>query len=72
MEPEKIQRINELKRLSHERALLDAELLEQAALRQEYLDGFRSNMRQVLESVRIQEADGTLRPLPKKADKPRS
>ena len=69
MEPEKIQRINELKRLSRERELTGAEKEEQAALRQEYITGFRENMRQVLDSVRVQEADGTLRPLHNKTDK---
>jgi len=66
MEPEKIQRINELSRLSRERELTAAEKEEQTALRQEYLTGFRENMRQVLDSVRIQDADGTVRPLQRK------
>ena len=66
MEPEKIQRINELKRLSRERELTAEEITEQAALRAEYIQGFRANMRQVLDSVLIREADGTVRPLPKK------
>ncbi len=69
MEPEKIQRINELKRLSLERELTDEEKAEQAALRAEYIAGFRASMQQVLESVRIKEADGTLTPLQKKGDK---
>jgi uncharacterized protein YnzC (UPF0291/DUF896 family) len=69
MEPEKIQRINELKRLSRNRELTEAEKEERASLRQEYIDGFRENMRQVLDSMRIQEEDGTLRPLQKKEDR---
>lgn len=68
MEPEKIQRINELKRLSRERELCEEELCEQAALRAEYITGFRENMRQMLEGIRIQEADGSLTPLKKKGD----
>ncbi|MEA5014028.1 MAG: DUF896 domain-containing protein [Candidatus Limiplasma sp.] len=70
MEPDKIQRINELKRLSRERELLEEELAEQAALRAEYIAGFRANMQQVLEAVRIQESDGSLTPLKKKGDTP--
>lgn len=69
MEPEKIQRINELKRLSRERELTKAELSEQATLRQEYIAGFRANMKQVLDSVLVQEPDGTVRPLQKNEDK---
>ena len=66
MEPEKIQRINELKRLSRERALLEDEAAEQAALRAEYIAGFRAGLQQVLDSVRVREEDGTVRPLRKK------
>ena len=64
-----MERINELKRISKERELSQAELEEQAALRKEYVAGFRENMRQVLEGVRIQEPDGTVHPLQKKTDK---
>ena len=66
MEPEKIQRINELKRLKDERELTEAEEEERAALRKEYIDGFRANMQQILEGVRVQHEDGTLHPLKKK------
>ncbi|MDD3213074.1 MAG: DUF896 domain-containing protein [Eubacteriales bacterium] len=68
MEHEKILRINELARLSRERALTDAEKAEQAALRQEYIAGFRANMEQVLQNVSICDEDGTVRPLRKKTD----
>ena len=69
MEHEKIERISELTRLSRERELTPEEQTERAALRKEYLDGFRENMRQVLEGVRLQRPDGTLEPLQKKQDK---
>ena len=70
MEHEKIERINELARLAKERELTPEELEERAALRKEYLDGFRENMRQVLEGIRLQRPDGTLEPLQqKKQDK---
>jgi len=68
MEPEKIERINELSRFSRERELTQAEKEEQNSLRQEYISGFRENMRQVLDSIRVQKADGTLRSLQKKTD----
>ena len=70
MEHEKIERINELTRLSRERELTHEELVEREALRREYLDGFRQNARAVLESVRLKRPDGSLEPLQKKEDKP--
>lgn len=70
MEHEKIERISELTRISRERPLTPEEQRERAALRGEYLEGFRRNMRQVLESVRLQRPDGTVEPLrQKKQDK---
>lgn len=69
MEHEKIERINELARLAKVRELTHEELIERAALRKEYLDGFRENMRQVLEGVVIQRPDGSKEPLKKKQDK---
>ena len=69
MEHEKIERINELTRISRERELTAEEQVERAALRKEYLDGFRENMRQVLEGIKLQRPDGTIEPLQKKQDK---
>lgn len=69
MEHGKIERINELTRLSRERELTHEELVEREALRREYLDGFRQNARAVLENVRLKRPDGTLEPLKKKEDK---
>ena len=70
MEHEKIERINELSRIARQRELTPEEQTERAALRKEYLDGFRVNMRQVLEGIRLQRPDGTLEPLQqKKQDK---
>lgn len=69
MEHEKIERINELTRLSRERELTHEELVEREALRREYPDGFRQNARAVLENVRLKRPDGTLEPLKKKEDK---
>ena len=69
MEHETIERINELSRLARERELTPEEQVERAALRKEYLDGFRENMRQILEGVVIQRPDGSTEPLKKKQDK---
>lgn len=66
MEHSKIERINELARKKKTVGLTKAEVEEQAVLRREYLDGFRANMEEVLQSVRIQNPDGTTRPLEKK------
>lgn len=69
MEPEKIARINELAKKKKEEALSHEEQKEHEALRREYIDGFKANMRKVLEGVKVQQPDGTLKPLEKKNDK---
>lgn len=66
MEKHKIDRISELSAISRARELTPEEQQERAALRQEYVAGFRQNMEQVLANVRIREEDGTLAPLRKK------
>lgn len=66
MEKEKIDRINELARKMKTVGLSPAEVQEQAALRREYLDGFRANMEAVLAGVVIQRPDGSRTPLQKK------
>ena len=68
MEHEKIMRINELSKLCALRPLTDAEQAERAALRKEYIAGFRANMEQILGTVLVEEPDGELRPLEKKAE----
>ena len=45
MEKTKIDRINELGRLSKQRELTEEEKAEQAALRKEYLEEFRRTLR---------------------------
>ena len=66
MEKEKIDRINHLARKHKAEGLTDEEKEERAALRKEYLEGFRANMKSVLESIQVQEADGSRHPLKKK------
>ncbi len=50
MDRSKIDRINELGRISKERALTKEELLEQKQLREEYIKFFRAGIRGELES----------------------
>ena len=66
MDPKKVARINELARKKRTVGLTEGEVREQAALRQEYLEGFRATLQPVLDNVRIQRPDGTLERLQKK------
>ncbi len=53
MEQKKILRINELAKKAKEQGLTEAELLEQKALREEYLAAIRKNFRATLDSIEI-------------------
>lgn len=64
MEKAKIQRINELAKLSKERELTADETAEQKALREEYIAEFRAQFRSTLENTVIQDPDGKRTPLP--------
>ena len=66
MEPAKIERINELARKKKTVGLTEAELEEQARLRKQYIAEWRASMESVLQSVIIQNEDGTQTPLQKK------
>ena len=66
MEPEKIRRINELARKKKAGTLTEEEAAEQAALRKEYLDGYRENLKAMLDSIVVEEKDGTRHPLKRK------
>ena len=63
MNKEKIQRINELAKLSKERTLTPEEASEQQALRAEYVAEFRAQFRSTLENTVIQDPDGKRTPL---------
>ena len=67
MEHEKIERINELARKKRTVGLTSAEIEEQSALRAQYLHEFRQNMIATLESVRVEQEDGTYAPLKKRS-----
>ena len=66
MNKEKIERINELARKKKAGGLTEEELAEQAALRKEYLDEYRENLKAMLDGIVVQEKDGTRHPLKKK------
>ena len=66
MQKEKIDRINELARKRKSVGLTEDETREQEALRREYIDGFRSNLQELLDSVVVQNPDGSRRKLQKK------
>ncbi|MBR0266921.1 MAG: DUF896 domain-containing protein [Clostridia bacterium] len=70
MEKKKIERINELARKKKSSGLTEAEEKEQAALRKEYLDGYRENLKAMLDSIVVQEKDGSRHPLQKKEKPP--
>ena len=66
MVQEKMDRISELTRISRERELTEEEKTERQALREEYLAEWRRGTLETLESLRIENPDGTVVPLKKK------
>ena len=63
---ERIKRINELAHKQKAEGLTEEEKAEQARLHREYIDSVKGNLSAQLDSIRIKDADGTLRPLEKK------
>jgi len=53
----KIERINELSRISRERELTPEEIEERTALRNEYINAIRANFRSTLESIEFTDGD---------------
>ena len=66
MDKAQIERINELARKKKAEGLTEEELKEQAELRAQYLREFRANMEATLQAVRVEQEDGTYKPLVKK------
>ena len=66
MEKEKIERINELARKRKAEGLSEEEQLEQETLRKEYISGFRNNLQELLDSMVVQEPNGSRHRLQKK------
>ena len=63
---EKIKRINELYHKSKGEGLTEAEKEEQQALRKEYVANVRANLRGQLNSITIQNEDGSMENLGEK------
>ena len=70
MDKKKIERINELARKKKAGELTPKEAAEQAELRREYLAEYRENMKAMLDSLVIQEQDGTRHALKQKDHPP--
>lgn len=66
MEQKKIDRINELTRISRVRELTDDEKREREVLRREYIDSYKASLVGILDNTVIQNPDGTKRKLSKK------
>jgi len=60
MTEEKIKRINELYHKAKNEGLTDKEKAEQAALRRQFIDDFKRNLRGNLDNISIQEPDGSI------------
>ena len=60
MDQQKIKRINELYKKAKTEGLTEEEAKEQHALRQEYLDNVRKNLKSQLNNIDIKEADGSI------------
>ena len=66
MTQEKIDRINFLARKKKAEGLTEEEIIEQNALRREYIEGFKRSLVSQLENTYIVEPDGTKRKVSKK------
>ncbi len=66
MEQQKLDRINELARLSRQRELSEEEKNEQQGLRAEYIASWRKGARQTLDNTYVIGPDGIKRKLGKK------
>jgi len=68
MEQEKIARINALSKKAKAEGLTTEEQAEQKALRDEYIAGFRANLKSQLENTVVINPDGTSYKLRQKKD----
>ena len=60
MTEEKIERINVLARKAKAEGLTEEEKIEQQALRREFIDDFKRNLRGQLDNISIKEDDGSI------------
>lgn len=58
MDPKKIERINELAKKKKTVGLTPEEKIEQAKLREEYIEGYRRNVRHHIEGIKIVDEKG--------------
>ena len=58
MTPEKIARINELAKKKKTEGLTPEEEVEQAKLREEYIEGYRRSVRHHIEGIKIVDEEG--------------
>ncbi|MBQ4058128.1 MAG: DUF896 domain-containing protein [Lachnospiraceae bacterium] len=63
MNEEKIARINALYHKSKAEGLTEEEKVEQQALRKEYVEAIRGNIRATLDNTSIKNPDGSITPL---------
>ena len=63
MDEKKVQRINELTRLSRERELTEEEQQERQALRMEYVESVKKNLAAQLDHTVVVDEKGNRRPL---------
>ncbi|MBE5921575.1 MAG: DUF896 domain-containing protein [Lachnospiraceae bacterium] len=68
MSDEMIKRINALYHKKKKEGLTPEEAEEQARLRKEYIDAFHNNLRGTLNTIKIQNPDGSIIDLKQKAE----
>ncbi len=66
MEKAQVDRINELARKKKTVGLTEAEVKEHEALRRQYIDEFKENLRLTLDNVYMQQEDGSYKKLEQK------
>lgn len=69
MEKAKLDRINVLAKKSKAEGLTEAEIAEQADLRREYINEFKSSLRSQLDNMYIVDADGNKTKVKPKGEK---
>ncbi|MDD2992525.1 MAG: DUF896 domain-containing protein [Pygmaiobacter sp.] len=70
MTPEKIKRINELAKKAREQGLTQQEKAEQAALRQEYVQAMKTNLKAQLDNMEVIDEYGNHTKIAPKQGKP--
>ena len=66
MDKEKLERISFLSKKSKTKGLTESELKEQSALREEYLNSIKNNLRKTLDNISIMDECGNKTKLKKK------